>query len=65
MTDRERRLRQRIDDLYDEVTSLRAAKTNGGRRRRRCVYCGRLSRHAACGAHLDLLALDPYYREAA
>ena len=67
MTDREYRLRQRIDSLTDErdealetERELRATirRMTGERRRkptyRMCPYCGRPCHGAACSLHRDL-----------
>ena len=62
MSPRERRLRERIDVLSDRLAA--AQKPRGGAAMRRCLYCGRSCRNAACASHIDLLELDPNYEVA-
>lgn len=71
MSPLELRLRERIDALLDERTSLKgmlAAARVRTRARRHCVYCGELTRTGAlvpaCIGHSDLVALDPIYTDA-
>lgn len=65
---RERRLRERIDELVDErdAARSRATKLAGqvAKQRKpyvRCVYCGERCRGRACADHRDLPRLDPHY----
>lgn len=71
MTEREFRLRRRIDTLTDERDRA-LAYGNGARTKARpswCVYCGVpvMTRGwpTICFGHADLLKLDPFYSEAA
>jgi hypothetical protein len=61
VTEREYRLRRRIDTLREERDLLR--DLTGTRLRgelfRRCIYCGSYTWGKTCPKHRDLLALDP------
>jgi hypothetical protein len=64
MTERERRLRARVDTLLSERAQLRQtveSLVNRGPRPmfRDCVYCGRPTYGKACRVHRDLIQLDP------
>jgi hypothetical protein len=72
MTEREWRLRKRIDALTDErdrLRRLKAPKSLKGVATRHCVYCGARTRTsrlvAACPCHRDLVAVDSHYTVAA
>lgn len=69
MTEREFRLRSRIDKLTDERDKWRRsynrlATQHGGKRRGACVYCGNATENIACASHRDLLDVDPLYEAA-
>lgn len=74
MTEREWRLRARIDRLADELAQARREIAEHGRktkrkararRMRRCVYCGAITRCESepfvCSVHKALVELDPEY----
>lgn len=67
MTDRELRLRARIDRLTDERDAARASTRparHRDRRPTRCPYCAAPCYGRACSSHRDLLPVDPYFADA-